>query len=55
VAQLDTITGNYFSDGMHFALSDLAVVVTTAVFHTDKSDDVAMLLLKQLIPALEGS
>jgi len=32
-----------------------AVVVTTAVFHTDKGDEVAMLLLKQLIPALAGS
>ncbi len=32
-----------------------AVVVTTAVFNTDKGDAVAMLLLEQLIPALVGS
>jgi hypothetical protein len=31
-----------------------AVVVTTAVFNTDKGDAVAMLLLEQLIPALAG-
>jgi CubicO group peptidase (beta-lactamase class C family) len=31
------------------------VVVTTAVFSTANGDEVAMLLLKQLLPALSGS
>jgi CubicO group peptidase (beta-lactamase class C family) len=32
-----------------------AVVVTTAVYHTDKGDDVAMMLLNQVLPAIVGT
>ena len=32
-----------------------AVVVTAAVFNTDRSDEIVMMLQQQMIPALEGS